>query len=73
MALPHELEFAIWGHEADDTFAVKLAQLDTLVELAVVDLHGIGRFSIAFFFMQARSKSINNERNELQSRESLKY
>jgi len=42
-AVSHELEFAVGGYKADGPVAIKLAQLDTLMELAVVDLDRVGR------------------------------
>jgi len=45
-AVPHELEFAIGGYKADGAVAVKFAQLDTLVELAIVNLDRVGCFSM---------------------------
>jgi len=42
-AVPHELKLAIRWDEADAVLCLKLAQLDTLVELAVVD--GDGRLA----------------------------
>ncbi|RUP45571.1 hypothetical protein BC936DRAFT_148003 [Jimgerdemannia flammicorona] len=44
---PHQLEFAIGRDKTDCTIAVKLAELDALVELAIVDLDGVGAAVLA--------------------------
>jgi len=42
MHVPHEFKLAIWGHERDCAIDVKATQLDALVELAVIELDGVG-------------------------------
>lgn len=36
VCLPHELEFSIWGDEADGAVRIELPQSNTLMELAIV-------------------------------------
>lgn len=38
---PHQLEFSVWRDKADRPVRVKLAQPDTLVKLAIIELDGV--------------------------------
>jgi hypothetical protein len=39
--VPHKLKLAIWRYKADSAVAVEFPELDTLMELAVVDLDSV--------------------------------